>query len=67
MKRKELDNIFKTLNHSKISNCVKNGLIRVIKFSHHNYYYNDEDVYKILIKDIRRKIIKYKSLTLKQK
>lgn len=58
MKAKEVLNLLRIARQTLVR-YVKNGTIRVVELPNKQYDYNDEDVYKLLNKDIKRKIIIY--------
>ncbi len=58
MKSKEVLNLLRIARQTLVR-YVKNGTIRVIELPNKQYDYNDEDVYKLLNKDIKRKIVIY--------
>ena len=61
MKSKEVLNLLRIARQTLVR-YVKNGTIRVIELPNKQYDYNDEDVYKLLNKDIKRKILIYSRL-----
>jgi putative resolvase len=58
MKSKEVLNLLRIARQTLVR-YVKNGTIRVIELPNKQYDYNDEDVYRLLNKDIKRKIVIY--------
>ena len=58
MKSKELLNLLR-ITRQTLVRYVKNGTVRVVEMPNKQYDYNDEDVYKLLNKDIKRKIVIY--------
>jgi len=58
MKSKEVLNLLR-ISRQTLTRYVSNGTIRVEVQPNKYYNYNDEDVYKILNKDIKRKIVIY--------
>lgn len=58
MKSKEVLNLLRIARQTLVR-YVKNGTIRVVELPNKQYDYNDEDVYKLLNKDIKRKIVIY--------
>ena len=67
MKSKEVLNLLR-ISRQTLTRYVSKGTIRVEVQPNKYYNYNDEDVYKILNKDIKRKIVIYaRASTPKQK
>jgi predicted site-specific integrase-resolvase len=67
MKSKEVLNLLR-ISRQTLTRYVKNGTIRTTTQPNGYYNYNDDDVYKILNKDIKRKICIYARVsTSKQK
>ena len=58
MKAKETLNLLRVTRQTLVR-YVKNGTIKVTELPNKQYDYNDEDVYKLLNKDIRRKTVIY--------
>lgn len=58
MKSKELLNLLR-ITRQTLVRYVKNGTVRVVELPNGYYDYNDEDVYRLLNKDIKRKIVIY--------
>ena len=67
MKSKDVLNLLRVTRQT-LTRYVKNGDIRVTTLHNGYYDYNDEDVYKLVNKDIKRKIVIYTRVsTQKQK
>ncbi|MCX9083650.1 MAG: IS607 family transposase [Candidatus Methanoperedens sp.] len=67
MKAKEVLNLLR-ISRNTLTRYVSNGTIRIEVQPNKYYNYNEEDVYKILNKDIKRKVIIYARVsTSKQK
>jgi putative resolvase len=67
MKSKEVLNLLR-ISRETLTRYVKNGTLRVIVLPNGYYNYNEEDVYKILNKDVKRKTVIYSRVsTHKQK
>jgi putative resolvase len=58
MKSKEVLNLLR-ISRQTLTRYVKNGTLRTTTMPNGYYNYNDDDVYKILNKDIKRKICIY--------
>ncbi len=58
MKSKEVLNLLR-ITRQTLTRYVKNGIIKVTLQPNKYYNYNDEDVYKLLNKDIKRKTVIY--------
>lgn len=67
MKAKEVLNLLR-ISRNTLTRYVSNGTIRIEVLPNKYYNYNDDDVYKLLNKDIKRKVVIYARVsTSKQK
>ena len=67
MKAKEVLNLLR-ISRNTLTRYVSNGTIRIEVQPNKYYNYNEEDVYRILNKDIKRKVVIYARVsTSKQK
>ncbi len=56
MKTKEVLNLLR-ITHKTLTKYVKNGTIRINILPNSRYDYNDEDVYKIFNKGVKRQTV----------